>query len=116
GKILLAFGDEAQTEKYINSAEFEKFTPFTITTPDDLRAELAKIRVQGYALSEQEYHDGIRGIGAPVFNYQDKIVAAVSITGPVYRLTEERINQELLPLAHKAASEMSRRLGWSLMR
>ncbi|TAL15797.1 IclR family transcriptional regulator [bacterium] len=111
GKVLLAFRDREEAKGLIAKIEFETFTPHTIKNADELAVELEKIRKQGYALSEQEYHDGIRGVAAPVYDHLGNVVAAVSITGPVYRFGEERIKSELLPLVMEAAAEMSRRLG-----
>jgi DNA-binding IclR family transcriptional regulator len=112
--VLLAFRDQEEARELISKIEFEIFTPYTIKNAEELGVELEKIRKQGYAMSEQEYHDGIRGVAAPVYDHLGNVVAAVSITGPVYRFSEERIKSELLPLVLEAAAEMSRRLGSGL--
>ncbi|TET82031.1 MAG: IclR family transcriptional regulator, partial [Desulfobacteraceae bacterium] len=81
----------------------------TITSIDDLFKELEKIRKQGYAIDNEEYYEGVRCVAAPI-RAGGKIVAALSITGSIFTMTMERINNELKQLvmdkAHKISSEM----------
>jgi DNA-binding IclR family transcriptional regulator len=93
GKVLLAFGDLPWPE------EMDKRTPFTITDPDVLKKELAQIRAQGYAVDDEEYDTGVRCVAVPVFDYRNKIVGAVGVSGPAARVTREalpRIAQQVM--------------------
>lgn len=86
-KVLLAY--EEQADLAVESlGELERFTDSTITDPDALRTELGKIRKQGYALSNGERDEGVRGIAAPIFGADGRIVAGISV-GTVSFLADE---------------------------
>ncbi len=85
GKVLLAFGDYPLPEA------LEKRTPFTITDPAALKKELAQIRSQGFAVDDEEYDTGVRCVAVPVFDYRDKIVGAIGVSGPAARVTQDAI-------------------------
>jgi DNA-binding IclR family transcriptional regulator len=69
------------------------------------------IRTQGFAIDNVEIEDGVRCMGAPVFNYMGQVFAAVSISGPAYRLSVERLN-ELAKLVIRATTAISTDLGY----
>lgn len=76
-KVLLAFDDE--NDAVVKSlGKLERFTDSTITDPDELRAELAVIREQGYAVSNGERDAGVRGIAAPIFGAEGRLTAGIS--------------------------------------
>ncbi len=103
GKALLAHAEPARIEKYIAQKELENFTPKTISTRDELRDELAKIKAQGFAFDDEEKSTGMRCIAAPVFNVYGEVVAGISISGPSIRLPLERIDQVSKIVMGKAA-------------
>ncbi len=77
-KVVLAF--EEQSDAVVDSlGELERFTDATITDPDTLRADLAQIREQGYALSNGERDLGVRRVAAPIFGADGKIAAGISV-------------------------------------
>jgi DNA-binding IclR family transcriptional regulator len=80
-RALLAFEPEELWDEYVASAELVRFTDRTLTTPDALRADLRRVRRQGYAVSDQDVTVGIAAIGAPVFDHRGRVCAAVSISG-----------------------------------
>ena len=85
GKVLLAFGNlELPTP-------LESFTPHTLTDPDRLRANLQQVRVQGYAVDDEEFDLGVRCIAVPVFDFRGKAVGSIGISGPATRVTSERL-------------------------
>ena len=90
GKILIAF-QPPQVIDRIMAAPHERRTPRTLTDPDALREELAKVRARGYAIDEEEYAPGVRSIAAPVRDDTGSSVAAVGVTGPAQRLTKSRL-------------------------
>jgi DNA-binding IclR family transcriptional regulator len=81
GKVLLAFGSGGLPE------ELEALTPRTITDPAALRSELEGVRRRGYATAAEELELGLHAVAAPVFDCFGVCVAAVSVSGPSYRLT-----------------------------
>lgn len=93
GKAILAFLPEAEAEALLGQEPLERFTPQTITDPSTLMAQLRIVRARGYAVEDQEILPGNRCVGAPVLDSGGQPIAAISVAGPVYRLTSERVAQ-----------------------
>lgn len=109
GKVLLLGLDgERQSEML---GRLQAYTDHTITTRDRLRKELAQVREQGYAVAVDELEVGLAAIAAPVHNAHGDVIASMSVSGPTFRLTSERIDQ-IIPTLVEAAAEVSHRLGW----
>jgi DNA-binding IclR family transcriptional regulator len=105
GKVLLAFGDAR-----IDDLSLERFTERTITNIDELRSELQGVRRSGWATSVGEFEKGLHGVGTPIFDASERCVAALSVTGPSYRMPQARL-RELAALCKDASREISGRLG-----
>lgn len=105
GKALLAFGDARATGR------LTRLTPRTIVDRTGLRAELERTRSVGFAVAVEELELGLHAVAAPVFDATGSCVAAVSVSGPAYRLTEIRLS-EVGALCAAAAAEVSARLGF----
>jgi DNA-binding IclR family transcriptional regulator len=90
GKVLIAFQAPQLIDRMI-AADHERRTPRTLTDPEALREELAKVRARGYAIDDEEYEVGVRSIAAPVRDDTGSSVAAVGVTGPAQRLTKNRL-------------------------
>ncbi|HET9016733.1 MAG TPA: IclR family transcriptional regulator [Thermomicrobiaceae bacterium] len=110
-KVLLAFSPPEAIERYImERSPLKRFTPTTITDPDELRAELATIREQGYAVSDQDLDPGVCTVAAPIYSLTDEVFAAVSVAAPVTRFgPKERCRYAKATVA--AAREISLRYG-----
>lgn len=109
GKVLLAFAGRADLSDLLGPT-LQRYTDNTVSDLEVLERELDKVRSQGWAATEQEYEVGLNAVAAPVRDHQDVVVAAVSVSGPSYRLT----SQALPAVAERvvaAARELSRRLG-----
>jgi DNA-binding IclR family transcriptional regulator len=109
GKAMLAFLPEDRTEDILRRTRFERFTPHTIATPEALRAEVEKTRRRGYAVDDEEYEEGLRCIAVPVLDAQRFPVAAVSISGPSFRVTAQKlpaIANHLLQCVRGISSDM----------
>ena len=63
-------------------------------------------------MDNQEYEDDVRCVAAPVRDYTGRVVAGISIPGPLFRMDDERINEELVPLVVDAARKVSAKLGY----
>jgi DNA-binding IclR family transcriptional regulator len=85
-------------------------TAHTITTADELLAELAKVRDQGWAVDNVENEDGVRCVGAPILDHLGAVVAALSVSGPTMRVTEDRV-PALGAQVKTVAEEISRHIG-----
>jgi len=89
-----------------------KRTPLTIDTPERFVRELEHTRARGYAVDWGENEEGIRCIGAPIWDGGGRCVAAISVSTATIYMPEERI-QELAPLVIETANAISRELGWT---
>ncbi|MFE9099004.1 IclR family transcriptional regulator [Streptomyces sp. NPDC007264] len=110
GKVLLAHTPAALREG-LPARPLARFTERTITCTDDLRAELEAVVEQGYAITVEELEPGLAAVAAPVRGHDGKVIAAISVSGPVYRLTADRL-AESAERTVAAGAELSRRMGY----
>jgi DNA-binding IclR family transcriptional regulator len=108
GKALIAWLEE---DDLLKGLDLERFTDRTLTTRDELVADLAQVRGQGYAVVLEEYEIGLNAVAAPIRDQTGGVTGALSLAGPAYRLPPERI-EDLAPTVVEAATEVSRRMGW----
>jgi len=111
GKAILAFLPDNERTKLIDQLELTANTPTTITNRADLLGELATIRTQQFALDNEESEDDIRCVGAPIFDHTGHVFAAISVSGPAYRLSQSRL-MALSTLVTDMAKTISGRLGY----
>jgi IclR family acetate operon transcriptional repressor len=109
GKVLLAHLSATAIEARL-AAPRERYTPRTITDVKTLRRQLEQARENGFACTVEELEEGLNAVAAPIFADNGLVVAAVSASGPSFRLTEERIPQ-VAQAVQAAAAEISARLG-----
>ncbi|MPY38821.1 IclR family transcriptional regulator [Streptomyces phyllanthi] len=109
GKVLLAHLPESVLESRL-ATPLESHTPRTVTQPDVLRAQLRRALGDGCAYSFEELETGLNAVAAPIFTFNGQVVAALSVSGPSFRLTEERL-VDISPVVRAAAGEISARLG-----
>jgi len=105
GKAILAFLPEEKIRNIL-ARGMPKYTQNTVTTEEAFLENMRHTRERGYAISEQEFEDGINAIAAPICNQP---IASVSIAGPAYRLTRERmveIGPNLVAVANVIANEV----------
>lgn len=81
GKVLLAFQDEDEVEQIMEGYEYKKFGENTITNFPDLRKSLDMIRMQGYGVNDGEHEPYIKCYTFPIYDYEKRVVAAMSLTG-----------------------------------
>ena len=112
GKIHLAFMSDEEIDGLLPSREMKAYTPTTITDRDELKKELRQIAEQGFAIDNEELDPGVRCVAGPIRDYTRRIVGAISISGPSMRLSDDRIEKELIPLVAQAAEDLSARLGF----
>jgi DNA-binding IclR family transcriptional regulator len=111
GKALLAHAAPLEVEELIRQQGLKPYTRNTITSASRLRKELRLIRERGYAVDDEEREEGLRCIGAPVWDHSGTVVAAVSIAGPSFRIRKERIPALAVPVI-SAAAGLSAALGY----
>ena len=91
GKSLLSGFSSSELAKVMANCSFNRFTPNTISSLEELGQQLKQVRLRGWAIDDMEYDLNNRCIGAPVFDYRGEIIAAISASGPPSILTEGRI-------------------------
>ncbi len=109
GKVLLAGLEADRRDELVR--RLPAFTASTITQRARLREELARVEGQGWAVAVDELEVGLAAVAAPVRSAHGDVVASMSVSGPTFRLGEERVGQ-VLPLLLEAADEVSHRMGW----
>lgn len=117
GKVLLACSPtgvrEAFDRKVIAGGNLPKLTSATICDPAKFFEHLRSVAVRGHALDLEECEPGLCCAAAPIFDGEGQLVAALSVSGPCFRLSEERIHEEIVPLVVAAAEQLSRELGFA---
>jgi DNA-binding IclR family transcriptional regulator len=93
------------------ATRLESFTDTTVTSRATLETELASVRENGWASVREELEVGLNAVAAPVYDADAEVVAALSVSGPSYRLGED-VFGAIAKLTIAAAESISRRLGW----
>ncbi len=106
GKAILAFLPETRADAVIARMKFERYQPWTITSPKEFRRHLEVVREQGFATDLGEYLEGHNCLGAPILDPDGHATASLWITGPSQRLSEERI-VKLAPTVVRAGRMVS---------
>jgi len=116
GKAMLAFLPPEQLEEVLAVTTWERYTEQTITTPEDLKENLALIRERGFSDSEGEMIPELRDVSAPIYQHDGQVVAAVNISVPAHRVSYERLIGELGPKVVNTGWKISEALGYSVKR
>lgn len=114
GKAILAYLPEEELKARLPD-QLEARNAMTITSRDRLVEHLRGVRERGYSTDDMENEDGIRCVGAPIFDHTGAVCAGVSIAGPAMRVTPDRL-AGLGPLIRDAGAEISARLGYQPVR
>jgi len=110
GKVLLAFGP-APVRASVLADPLERFTDATVVDATALAGELDRIREAGWAWTAEEYEIGLNAVAAPVRGADGAVVAALSISGPAYRLATDSL-QGIAKRVVEAADEVSGQMGY----
>ncbi|MGF7086600.1 DNA-binding IclR family transcriptional regulator [Kroppenstedtia sanguinis] len=103
-KVLVAFANPSLQEEILSDPQWPENVD-----PEPYREQLRKIRKQGYATSVEEREAGTSAVAVPIFGSKGEVEASLAVSGPVGRLTEERI-EEVVPHVLKAAKRMEKML------
>ena len=112
GKVFLAHLPPVVREGHL-ARPLRRFTERTIVVASELRGELETVVERGYGATLEELELGLAAVAAPVRSHDGTVMAAISVSGPVYRLGADRL-PELGDRAVTAAAELSRRMGYGL--
>lgn len=106
GMLMLALRDEQELAQWLQTRKLVIFTPHTISTPDKMRQELALIRTQGWALSEQQLDLNSRGIAVPLRDRHGMVQGALSVTMPIGQESTKDAIARVLPVLRETAQAM----------
>lgn len=112
GKAQIAFESADEVDRVLAETPLKRYTEHTLIDREALLGQLEEIRGRGYALDDEEFDEGIRCVGVPVRDYTRRVIAGISISGPAYRFSDERLQEQLIPLATEAGRRLSSRLGF----
>lgn len=112
GKLLLSYQDDSFVSDYLEKVAFKAYTYKTLTEPSRLWQEVQTIRKQGYSVDDEEMVEGLTCYAAPVTD-KERIVAAISVSGPTSRMTisREKILHELLSCSRTVSQELATAAG-----
>ncbi|MBM3604650.1 MAG: IclR family transcriptional regulator, partial [Alphaproteobacteria bacterium] len=110
GKALLAFGRPHAIEALAQGNGLTRFTEHTLTDPQALQADLARIRHRGFSFDDEERTLGMRCIAAPVFDLLGEAIAGISVSGPAHRIAAEHV-KTLGAVVAAAAASLTEALG-----
>jgi IclR family transcriptional regulator, pca regulon regulatory protein len=111
GRVLLAGLPDDEVDAKLARADLRKLTARTITSVDDLREEIERVRRQGYAIVDEELEAGLRSIAAPVRDAAGAVSAAVNLSAQASRTTVADMKRRLLPRLRETAAAIERDLG-----
>ncbi|UNT01350.1 hypothetical protein MMF93_29580 [Streptomyces tubbatahanensis] len=111
GKALLAHQPKSVQESVL-ARKLPRLTDHTVVSPAELRAELRSVARNGFASARDELEIGLHAVAAPVRAHDGKVIGAISVSGPSYRLEEERLH-EVAKRTVAAAQDLSRRMGYA---
>lgn len=111
GKALLAWRPDSGGVDLLRKP-LKRYTPGTIASVSELRAELNKVRARGYATVRGEFIDDVWGVAVPLFNHREEVEGALTLGGPRSRVTRARF-PELGEILMFAGEKVSRSLGYA---
>jgi len=111
GKAIMSYLSENEINLIIKEKGLEKYTENTITTKEGLENEFKKIRKQGYAVDNMEHEEGVRCVAGPIRDYNGKVIASMSISGPSVRITVDK-EEEYAKMLVEACRVISKELGY----
>ncbi|MDD3704901.1 MAG: IclR family transcriptional regulator [Clostridiaceae bacterium] len=110
GKLLLASNYMDSIDEYLDKTVLTKHTDNTLTDKEDIKKELARIIKNGYSEDNEETEIGLYCFAAPIKNYMNKTIAAISISGPAARMKEKK--EEIVGSIRQTADNISESIGW----
>lgn len=111
GKCLMSCMSREELDEVLDKCDFRRYTGKTITGRPEFIRHLRQVRLQGWAMDDEEFEDGHRCIGAPVYDYRGIPVAAISASGSSGILTDDRI-EETIEKVKQYAAALSRQIGY----
>lgn len=111
GKTMFAAFPEEEKRRLLKETVREKHTEKTVVDADALMKEARTNAERGYAVDDEETTLGMRCVAAPIFDFSGRVAAAIGISGPIDRVTKEKI-PEYAGIVCQIAEKISRKLGY----
>ncbi len=111
GKVLLAYLPPPELERYLETVVREPLTTHTLTDDRALRAELERVRKNGWAVADEESELGVRSVAAPLVGRDGEVHAAINVSAHASRVSLDQLHREYLPVLLEAARGVSKALG-----
>lgn len=116
GRVLLAWLPDAEIDRVISEGVGDDgmlpaYTPATTADPAELKKRVALVREDGYSIAADELEVGLTAVAAPIRGMGGTVIASLSVSGPSFRLTGDRLSATIAPLL-AAASEVSSRMSY----
>ena len=112
GKAQIAYATEEELEKLGILDNMERFTPNTIVNKVEFIKQIKEVARRGYALDNEEYNPGVKCVAVPIRDYTGRVVGGISVPGPSFRMTDEVLKGEIIPVVKAAGEKVSKRLGF----
>lgn len=109
GKIFLAHSEPTLVEEFLKRPLIS-YTTQTITSPERWRAELSQIRQLGYAMTNEEFAEGVFGLAVPVKNSAGDVLAALNLYGPTFRFQPAARREQMLKSLRSQAEELANKI------
>ena len=106
GLLMLALREPDWLEQWLGAHELKAYTSFSIASKDQLRVELARVRSQGWALSEQQLELNCRGVAVPLRDRHGELLGALSVTMPMGQESGEDAAARVLSVLSETAQAM----------
>jgi IclR family KDG regulon transcriptional repressor len=111
GKAMLSGRADTEIKETFAQRGLTKYTPKTFAAIDRLVTEIGKTRTRGWSVDDEEYEKGVRCVGAPIRDYRNQVIGAVSTSGSVAMIPRDKV-KEIAGSVKAAALEISRRMGY----
>ncbi len=111
GKAIVAVVAQSERDAILERQPLIRFTRNTIVSRFALDEELRRIRERGFAEDDEEHHEGIRCVAAPVFRFDRRVIGSLCSVGPKSRMTRQRLREIRSPLS-AVARALSERFEW----
>ncbi|MBP3043258.1 helix-turn-helix domain-containing protein [Arthrobacter jiangjiafuii] len=106
GRVLIAALEPEAREAHLNAVELKPYTPHSVSTLDELRAEVELAGSRGWARVSDELEGGLRGVAVPVSRY-GSVVAAANVSLQMHRDPDESLEETVVPLLRSAAQRIT---------
>jgi len=110
GRVILANLERTDLDRFLENAPIDPPTSRSLADVAALRAELANVREQGFAVVDQELEEGLRSVAAPLRDRRGRVIAGMNVSTHAGRITLRELRGDILPLLHHAADEINDRL------